>query len=120
MPKGRQQAAFAFALGYVISARAQSPDACWEWIVYLSHQAPPEGMPVRKSVLASEAFEKEVGEEMAAVARTSIEHALFLGPKAWDIYGEFQTFNEALNKLYSGEMTASEAMYWAQEGSSFK
>jgi ABC-type glycerol-3-phosphate transport system substrate-binding protein len=120
LPTGRQPAAFAFALGYVISARAQSPDACWEWIVYLSHQPPPEGIPVRKSVLASEAFEEEVGEAVAAVARTAIEHALFLGPEAWDIYGEFQTFNEALNKLYGGEMTASQAMQWAQENSSFR
>jgi maltose-binding protein MalE len=120
MPTGRQGAAFAFALGYVISADTEFPDACWEWIVYLSHQTPPEGMPVRKSVLDSEAFEEEVGEEMAAVTRAAIEQALFFGPEAWDIYGEFQTFSEALEKLYSGEMTASEAMHWAQEGSSFK
>ena len=120
MPTGRQPAAFAFATGYVISAGAQSPDACWEWIVYLSHQLPPEGMPVRKSVLASEAFEDQVGAEMAAVARAAIEQALFFGPQAWDIYGQFRTFDEALEKVYSGEMTASQAMQWAQGESRFR
>ena len=86
----------------------------------LSHQLPDEGMPVRKSVLTSEAFEDEVGEDVAAVARASIEQALFFSPEAWDVYGEFQTFNEALEKLYIGEMTATQAMQWAQEGSGFR
>jgi multiple sugar transport system substrate-binding protein len=120
LPKGVQSATFSFATGYVISAEAQNPDACWEWIVFLTHQVPPYGMPVRKSLLESEAFEDEVGEDVAAVARHSIEHALLLSPEAWEIYGQFQTFDEALARIFSGRATALEAMQWAQETSGFK
>ncbi|MBL7199446.1 MAG: hypothetical protein ISS56_04805 [Anaerolineae bacterium] len=34
-------------------------------------------------------------------------------------YGTFQTFNEALEKIYGGEVSAAEAMEWAQERSQY-
>jgi multiple sugar transport system substrate-binding protein len=49
LPQGKQRAAMGFALGYVISARAEAPDAAWEWLVYLTHQVPLYGIPVRSS-----------------------------------------------------------------------
>jgi multiple sugar transport system substrate-binding protein len=120
LPKGAHSATFAYLGGYVISEQAPSPDACWQWIAYLTRQIPRYGVPVRKSLIASEAFENEVGADVAAVARTSVEHALLFSPAAWDIYGTFQIFNEALAKLYGGEVTALEAMSWAQEKSQYK
>ena len=88
--------------------------------MFLTHQIPPYGMPVRKSLLESKEFEDEVGEDVAAVARYSIDHALLLSPEAWEIYGQFQTFSEALERIYAGQSTALEAMQWAQEKSAFK
>lgn len=120
LPVGQQRAALGFALGYVISARAEDTDAAWEWLVYLTHQVPPRGIPARRSVLASQAFEDEVGADVAAAARASAEHVLLLSDEAWEIYGQFQTFNEALNMIYSGQATAAEAMTWAQEKSQFR
>ena len=58
--------------------------------------------------------------EVAAAARTSIEHALFLDPSGWEIYGSFQIFNEALHKVLAGTDSAQEAMEWAQQASQYK
>jgi multiple sugar transport system substrate-binding protein len=120
LPKGRQSATFAFTSGYVISSRAQDPDACWAWISFLTRQVPLYGMPARKSVADSKDFEDLVGKDVASVARMSVGHALFFSPSGWDIYGTFQIFNEALSGLYSGQMTAQQAMEWAQEKSQYK
>jgi multiple sugar transport system substrate-binding protein len=120
LPQGKQRASMGFAVGYIISAQAENPDAAWEWLVYLTHQVPPEGIPARRSVLESEAFEHQVGQDVADAARVSIEHVLLLSDEAWEIYGQFQTFNEALNMIYSGQASAGDAMLWAQEKSHFR
>jgi ABC-type glycerol-3-phosphate transport system substrate-binding protein len=120
LPMGVQRAAAGYVLGYVISAQAQIPDACWEWLVFLTHQVPPSGIPVRKSLLASEDFEDEVGKDVAAAARVSVDHVLLWSSEAWEIYGQFQTFDEALHMIYGGQATASEAMQWAQQKSHFR
>jgi ABC-type glycerol-3-phosphate transport system substrate-binding protein len=120
LPQGKQRAAMAFAQGYVISSRAEDPDAAWEWLVYLTHQVPIDGIPARTSVLESETFEDEAGEDVAAAARASVEGMVLLSNAAWEIYGQFYTFGEALNMIYSGQASAGEAMIWAQDKSQFK
>ena len=120
LPQGQQRAAMGFALGYVLSAQAQNPDAAWEWLVYLTHQVPPVGVPARRSVLESQEFEDQVGADVAAAARASVDSVILLSAEAWEIYGQFQTFNEALNMIYSGQASAYEAMSWAQQKSRFK
>jgi multiple sugar transport system substrate-binding protein len=120
LPRGRQSAAFASASGYAISAQAEAPDACWEWISFLSRQVLPYGMPARKSVTESQAYEDQVGKDVAAVARMSIEHALFLSPAGWDVYGTFQIFDEAVVKISNDLETAQEAMDWAQAKSPYQ
>jgi ABC-type glycerol-3-phosphate transport system substrate-binding protein len=120
LPQGKKAAAFAFTSGYAISSNAQNPDACWAWIAFLTRQVPPYGMPARKSLAESKDFEDTVGQDVSVVARASVEHALFFSPAGWDIYGTFQIFNEALEKLYSGNTTAQQAMEWAQQQSQYK
>lgn len=120
MPRGATSATFASVTGYSILADAEFPDACWEWISFLTRQVPLAGAPPRQSVLEDEAFDEQAGQDVAAVARASIEHALFLSPAAWDIYGTFQLFDEAVNKVTGGSTTAVEAMDWAQERSQYK
>lgn len=118
LPRGKRSATFASAEGLVISSEAGYPDACWKWIEFLTRHVPLRGVPARKSVLASKAFENEVGKEVAVVARTSIEHALFFSPAGWDVYGAFQIYREAMEKIISGQTNAYEAMKWAQDKSS--
>jgi ABC-type glycerol-3-phosphate transport system substrate-binding protein len=120
MPRGATSAVFASVNGFSILADAEFPDACWEWISFLTRQAPLEGAPPRRSILEGEAFEERAGKDVAAVARASIEHALYLSPAGWDIYGTFQLFDEAMNKVTGGTATALEAMAWAQDRSQYK
>jgi ABC-type glycerol-3-phosphate transport system substrate-binding protein len=120
LPRGKQSATFAFILGYTISPQAENPDACWQWVSFLTHQMPRYGMPVRKSLVASEAFEDEMGQDVAAVARAFIEYAMWLNPTAWDIYGTFDIFNEGVAKIVGNNETAGGAMTWAQQKSPFK
>jgi ABC-type glycerol-3-phosphate transport system substrate-binding protein len=120
LPRGKEQAAFAFTDGLAISSETENADACWKWIAFLTRQVPLYGMPVRKSLVESKTFEDEVGRDVAAVARVSVEHALFLSPAAWDIYGTFQIFAEAVDKIDIGTVSAQEAMEWAQAKSQYK
>jgi len=120
MPRGKTSAAFASVMGYSILSDAQYPDACWAWISFLPRQVPLGGAPPRQSVIESKAFEEHAGEDVAAVARASIEHALYLSPAGWDIYGTFQIFDEAIAKVTGGTASAAEAMDWAQGRSQYK
>lgn len=120
LPQGQSPGTFSSTVGYVISGQAVAPDACWEWIDFLTRQVPQNGMPARRSVAESEAFADQVGKDVADVASRSIEHAVLFSPAGWDIYGSFQIFNEALEKIYGEEMTPLEAMAWAQERSQYK
>ena len=47
-------------------------------------------------------------------------NVMLLSNEAWEIYGQFQIFDEALEQIYSGKVSASQAMQWAQEKSTFK
>jgi multiple sugar transport system substrate-binding protein len=120
MPRGQAAAAFASVQGYSILSDAEFPDACWEWIAFLTRQVPLGGVPPRQSTIDSEAYAEQAGSDVAAVGRASIEHALFLSPKGWDIYGTFQIFDEAVAKVTGGTASAAEAMAWAQERSQYK
>jgi multiple sugar transport system substrate-binding protein len=93
--------------GYAISSRAEHPDACWEWISWLSEQVPYRQMPARRSLAESSAYEDLVGAEFALVARASMEHAfIFAGPR--------EALNDALYDILQGNKTPQEAMDEAQ------
>lgn len=120
LPRGETAASMGFAVGYGISADAEFPDACWEWIAYLTRQVPPVGIPARRSVVESKAYEEQVGAEEATTARASIEHVLFMGTSGWEVLGTMQYFGEAMHKVSGGTATAQEALYEAQARSPFK
>ncbi len=59
--------------GQYISNRAENPQACWEWIKFISEH--PEALydvPARRSMLASPAWEAVVGKETADALRAAI------------------------------------------------
>ncbi len=56
-----------------ISRQAQNPAACWEWIKFLSAQPNVfRGIPVRRSVMNSAAWETAVGFETARAYRAAL------------------------------------------------
>jgi ABC-type glycerol-3-phosphate transport system substrate-binding protein len=60
-------------LGIFISSSSKNPQACWSWAKYLSeNSAVLSGVPARKSIANSPAWEAAVGVENAAVYRAAI------------------------------------------------
>jgi len=103
--------------GYAISSGTEHYDACWEWIAWLSEQVPYRFMPARRSLAESSAYEDQVGAEVAAVARASMEHAYILTPPAGlDQFEEaIEAFVDALEDILQGNKTPLEAMTEAQQ-----
>jgi ABC-type glycerol-3-phosphate transport system substrate-binding protein len=63
-------------LGYVISADATHPQACWEWIKFASDRSAvvTRGLPARRSIAESPSFRSQVGEEVADALLYTVEH----------------------------------------------
>jgi multiple sugar transport system substrate-binding protein len=62
--------------GFYISKSSQNPQACWSWAKYLSeNSAVLNGVPARKSVANSPAWEAAVGSENAAVYRVALANS---------------------------------------------
>lgn len=66
-----------FSMGYFISAHTQARHECWEWIKFISSQpaAANFGLPARRSVAESEAFQQQVGTERAAAYLATMHSA---------------------------------------------
>jgi ABC-type glycerol-3-phosphate transport system substrate-binding protein len=64
------------AFGYYISADTEARQACWQFITFLTGQPGlAQGLPSRRSVAESDAYDQRVGAEKAAVYRASAEGA---------------------------------------------
>jgi ABC-type glycerol-3-phosphate transport system substrate-binding protein len=77
--------------GHYISAQSQDPRVCWEWTKFLSEQ--PNlfaGVPARRSVAESPAWEATVGREDAAAYRAALAKARPVDTAAVDIDMEVQ------------------------------
>lgn len=75
-PQGTSDSAapLLYTTGYFISAQAAAPQACWEWIKFLTGQVNGvQGFPARRSVATSDAYCRQVGAERAAAYLTSVE-----------------------------------------------
>jgi len=120
LPREARSASLTILDGYYISANTQHPDACWKWISFLSQQLPVRQTPVRRSLVESQEYEREVGKEIATVVRASMEDALILSPRLAEFEGAIEIFGEAHAALLAGQMTPEEAMTWAQSRSGFK
>lgn len=115
LPRDARSATDAWVEGYAISSQAQHLDVCWQWISFLSQQMTYRLMPVRKSLAASAAYEQQVGGEVAAVARASMEQAVLFSPRIWTEFGAaMDIFEQAVGQIIDGDTTPQEAMDWAQ------
>lgn len=115
LPRDAQTATIASLEGYAISSEAERPDACWEWILFLSEQVTYRLMPARQSLAGSAAYEQLAGERVAAVARASMEDAMLVSPSAWTEFEESMTiFWRGIDAIVKGDATPEEAMDRAQ------
>ena len=81
--------------GVAIAANTPHPEAAWLWVDFLSRQLPPQKVPVRNSLLKSDAYEQMVGSQMAAVTREAILYTRILSP-------EVDKQEEAMCSLFVG------------------
>ena len=117
LPSDAQSFTQASIYGYAISAHAADPDACWQWITFLSEQVHPGLIPARTSLLESKAYEERVGGQVVDVALTSLENAEIVS--YWSLFSGFQremrAFGRAVEQVLRGDITAQEAMEQAQQ-----
>jgi ABC-type glycerol-3-phosphate transport system substrate-binding protein len=115
LPRDAQSATLMSVEGYFVSSQAQHPDACWRWISFLSEQTSHRLTPVRKSLAESAAYEQQVGSDVAAVARASMESAMLPSPRLVEFGGVWGIFWRALDEIIGGRSTPEEAMISAQQ-----
>ncbi|MFZ6027072.1 MAG: ABC transporter substrate-binding protein [Chloroflexota bacterium] len=94
--------------GQFISAQSDNPQACWNWIKFLSEQPTAfTGVPARKSVQRSPQWEAAVGQEYAETYRQAAAQSRPFDPAAyesayspisWPIYTWRQEITSALFK----------------------
>lgn len=113
LPRDRQAANLARVEALAISAQAKHPEACWQWISFLSQQTPARLAPARRSILESQAFEQQAGADVVVVVRASIEHAFLLQdlPALEDLG---RLWAKAIDEVLAGKATAAEALIQAQ------
>jgi len=119
LPRDVQLITQADVEGYAIYSQTAYPDACWEWITFLTRQMPSSAayrlMPARRSVAESRMYEQLAGAEVARTARASMENAMLIAPRA---FGEFedamQVFAQAVARVVNEEATPAEALDEAQ------
>jgi|YNPBryantNP2012_1023418.scaffolds.fasta_scaffold00253_13 multiple sugar transport system substrate-binding protein len=103
--------------GYAIYAETGEPEACWELIKFLTRQTHYLLVPPRRSVTESALYEQQVGAEVAATARASMENAFYLADLRR--FGEFEAamrlFGRAITEVLNGNLTVEEAMHQAQQ-----
>jgi multiple sugar transport system substrate-binding protein len=76
MPQGPGQVGDFLLLGYSISAHTQHPQACWEWMKFLSAQPLAiEGVPARRSVAASEVYRQQIKPELRDIYQATLEQS---------------------------------------------
>jgi multiple sugar transport system substrate-binding protein len=120
LPQDAHAATLTLVEGYYISSQTESPEACWNWISFLSQHISGRQAPVRRSLAESPDYEQQVGSEAAEVVRASMEDALLLSPDLAEFEEAFGTFGQAFGAIVAQRSTPDEAMTWAQQQSKFK
>jgi multiple sugar transport system substrate-binding protein len=116
LPREAQAVTQVWVEGYAISTETQHIDASWQWILFLSQQMTYRLMPARQSLAESAAYEQKVGEEIAAVARASLNSAVLVPPSTGaDLAAAMEMFGPAIDEVVNERASAQEAMSHAQQ-----
>jgi len=115
LPQGRQAASMALVEAYFISAETLHRDVAWQWVSFLSQQAPTRLAPVRRSLAESSAYEQQVGAAVAEVTQASMENVLLLSPELIAFETALGVLQNAFEEIAAGRATPAEAMDWAQQ-----
>ena len=117
LPRDATATTLTLVEGYYISSQAEAPEACWNWLSFVSQHIPSRQAPVRRSLAESPDYEQQVGPEVAQVVRASMEGALLLSPDLAEFEEALGTFGQAFESIMAQRSTPEEAMTWAQRQS---
>jgi ABC-type glycerol-3-phosphate transport system substrate-binding protein len=120
LPRDAQAATLAFSFAHAVSAQSAHPEACWQWLVFLSGQMPARGVPARQSLAGSKAYSDQVGADIAAVARISMENALPPFYMRNESVKAVEDFQRAVDYVTNEGMSPQEALDWVQRNTQFK
>ena len=122
LPRDAKQIAFASSEGYYITSQTDHPDACWQWIAFLSRYAPNRFVPPRQSIVQSSAYENEVGPESVATIRAALSGELLMNPTSSTagLEADFGLFVQAIQSIATQASTPVEAMEQAQREATLK
>jgi ABC-type glycerol-3-phosphate transport system substrate-binding protein len=82
MPESSETIYWSSENGHYITSQAEDPQACWDWIKFLSKQPSAfPGIPARRSVVESPEWEAFIGPEDAAVYRLAQERVQPVDPE---------------------------------------
>jgi ABC-type glycerol-3-phosphate transport system substrate-binding protein len=91
---------------FYISRQAENPEACWEWLKFLSSQPVIfQGIPLRNSVLASPDLDAFLGVETAAAYRAVMARPVrefVLRGEPFNSVPLFWWWNETLDDIFNG------------------
>ncbi len=116
-PLSRDQNAATLAMtdAYFVSAGTEHPDECWQWVAFLSEQLPARQIPPRRSLAESDAYVAQVGDDVAAVARASLESAMLFSPRVFEFEDEIEALGQGLYAAVNGDLPPQDALSMAQE-----
>ena len=115
LPRDQLSASVVLVDAYFISSDTPHPEECWNWLVFLSRQMPPTGVPTRRSLAESEAYDQQAGESIAAAARSSVESAMPFSSRLVWRWRRISPFVGAIRSIVGGHSTPEEAMAQARE-----
>ena len=114
LPRDAQFVAQASANGYVVLSQIENPQACWEWLKFLSQQLPERDIPARKSLLESSAYQKKVGENTAQVIQVTLENAVIPSLETDKFRDAMAVFSKAIDDVLNQRATPADALIRAQ------
>ncbi|MCX7680844.1 MAG: extracellular solute-binding protein [Anaerolineae bacterium] len=116
LPAGGGGSGYVQAKGYLISAQSRAPQACWEWINFLSGQPEAvQGLPARRSLAESEVYRQRVSPErtdayLAAVADADPHSFIVTAAQQPWLHGVEYWLFRAYTQVVNGERSVEAAL----------
>jgi hypothetical protein len=86
---------------------------------FASRQAPPFALPASQAMVESAEYEAQVGPDVAAAARRSMENAILINPNIVGFDAAVNAMVGAFTAIQTGEVDPAEALSEAQREAGF-
>ena len=105
LPRGSRPVAPRKVMAYYIAAHTPHVEACWEWLKFVSEHISKDGLPARRSLVASDEFREYVGEEAQAAYLESLAY------QNTDVFRDLEGLPGS-GKVYTWLIQAAQEIVW--------